>query len=134
MIKKHEKTISWNVSKRIVITTLSAFKGKNLLYSTAVFLLIWGFMTTSKNLTIMVGLIIACFCLPMAIAIKKHYQFKKSVRENNPGYYRNMRNGTIMLYATLSLYLLYNLGHLVSKSLGSHAGFSHLYTEASLFQ
>lgn len=134
VIKKHEKTISWNVSKRIVITALSALKGKNLLYSAAVFLSLWVLMATSKNLSIMVGLIIACFCIPMAIAIKKHYQFKKSVRENNPGYYRNMRNGTIMLYATLSLYLLYNLEHLVSKSLDSHAGFSHLYTETPLFQ
>jgi hypothetical protein len=134
VIKRHKKTIAWNVSKRIVITALSAFKGKNLLYSAAVFLSIWGLMATSKNLSILVGLIIACFCLPMAIAIKKHYQFKKSVRENNPGYYQNLRNAGMMQVCTLSLYLLYNLGHLVYRSLENHPRFSHLYTEVPMFQ
>lgn len=134
IIKKHEKAIGWNVSKRVFATGLSAFKGRNLFYSLGIFLAAWCLMATTQNLTIMVSLIIACFALPMAVVIHKHYQFKKSVRENNPGYYKNLRNSIIMTYSTLSLYLLYNLGQLVYKSLDNHIGFNHLYTEVPLFQ
>ena len=134
VIKKHEKAIGWNVSKRVFTTSLSTFKGINLLYSLGIFLSAWGLMEITQNLTIMVCLIIACFVLPMAVVIHKHYQFKKSIRENKPGYYRNLRNSIIMTYSTISLYLLYNLGQLVYGSLNNYLGFNHLYSEVPLFQ
>ncbi len=134
VIKKHERAIGWSVSKRIITTGLLAFKGKNLVYSIAIFLAAWGLMATAKNLTIMTGLIIACFCLPIIIAITKNYQFKKSVRENQPGYYRNMRNSSMLLICTLGIYLLYNFGRLIYQSLDNYVGFNQLYTEVPLFQ
>lgn len=129
VIKKHQKGIHWQVTKKFFVIMQSYFKWPTLVYTLITFLVLFGFAQISSQPEIIYIFVTVALVTPYVIIIQNHIKFKKDIKLNQPGYYRNFRNSAINWIGTLtafSTYYLWNFSDRMRETLFFESYFDDL--------
>ncbi|KYG80856.1 hypothetical protein AWW67_08520 [Roseivirga seohaensis] len=110
VIKKHQKGIHWQVTKKFLAIALSYFKWPSVIYTALIFLVLLGIAEISNTPIIIYTFVMISLLTPYAIILLNQVKFKRDIKVQKPGYYRNMRNSAISEiggFTALSTYYLF---------------------------